>query len=429
VAKGPKPVSSEAWDSLVVEMKSNDRYFQRGLGNRAEIVPQLRADYHNQLVDSLKAGGYRMASASGALEIRLAREFGFCYGVDRAVEYAYETRERFPEKRIFITGEIIHNPRVNGRLEEMGVRFLPQAQDVSARLADVREEDVVIIPAFGVEAEAMNALFAKKCILVDTTCGSVLNVWKSVIGFAQDGFTAVVHGKFAHEETRATCSQVTRFPSGRYLVVRDRDEAQIVCDYIARRGDRGAFLERFGAVSSPGFDPDADLERVGVANQTTMLSSESLEIAEMLRQAIAARHGAAEVASRFRSFDTICSATQDRQDAVLALIREGVDLMIVIGGFNSSNTTHLLEIASQSVPSYHIENASCLVSQDEIRHKPLARFTPVVTRDWLPAARVRIGITAGASTPNSEIGAAIERIFAFRGEAIPPVTASSTETT
>jgi len=412
-----KAASSDAWDSLVVEMKNNDRYFQRGLGNRAEIVPQLRQDYHNQLVDSLKANGYRIAS--GACEIRLAREFGFCYGVDRAVEYAYETRERFPEKRIFLTGEIIHNPRVNGRLREMGVLFLPQSENQEERFAAVREDDVVIIPAFGVETAALAALVTKQCILVDTTCGSVLNVWKSVIGYAQHGFTAIVHGKFAHEETRATCSQVTRFPNGRYLVVRDREEAAIVCAYIERGGDRAAFLERFAPASSPGFEPDTGLEQIGVANQTTMLSSESLEIAEMLKQAIIARHGAEEAARRFRSFDTICSATQDRQDAVVALIDEGVDLMIVIGGFNSSNTTHLLEIASRSVPSYHIENASCLLSADEIRHKPFARFTPLVTRDWLPKGPARIGITAGASTPNSEIGAAIERIFLFRGEPLP----------
>ncbi|MFN0150551.1 MAG: 4-hydroxy-3-methylbut-2-enyl diphosphate reductase [bacterium] len=412
-----KAASSDAWDSLVVEMKNNDRYFQRGLGNRAEIVPQLRADYHNKLVDSLKQNDYRIAS--GTCEVRLAREFGFCYGVDRAVEYAYETRERFPEKRIFLTGEIIHNPRVNGRLREMGVLFLPQSENLEERFADVHEDDVVIIPAFGVETAALAALAPKKCILVDTTCGSVLNVWKSVIGYAQDGFTAIVHGKYAHEETRATCSQVSRFPNGGYLVVRDREEAAIVCEYIERGGDRAAFLERFAPVSSPEFDPDTRLERIGVANQTTMLSSESLEIAEMLRQAIVTRHGADEAARRFRSFDTICSATQDRQDAVVALINEGVDLMIVIGGFNSSNTTHLLEIAGQSVPSYHIENASCLLSADEIRHKPLARFTPVVARDWLPRGAARIGITAGASTPNSEIGAAIERIFLFRGEGLP----------
>jgi 4-hydroxy-3-methylbut-2-enyl diphosphate reductase len=418
LSHNPKVASSGAWDRFVVSMKSNDRYFQRGLGNRAEIAPQLSQDYHNALVDRMRQSGFRLAS--GELEIRLAKEFGFCYGVDRAVEYAYETRERFPDKRIFITGEIIHNPRVNGRLLDMGVTFLPQTADLAERFAPVTAEDVVLIPAFGVEAEAMTHLFERRCILVDTTCGSVLNVWKSVLSYAQDGFTAVVHGKYAHEETRATCSQVTRIPGGRYLVVRDRAEAQIVCDYIEGRGDRAAFLAHFAAASSPGFDPDADLARVGVANQTTMLSSESLEIAEMLRRAIAARDGDEEAARRFRSFDTICSATQDRQDAVIALIAEGLDLMIVIGGFNSSNTTHLLEIASRSVPSFHVENASCLISADEIRHKPLARFTPIVSTGWLPrSGPVRIGVTAGASTPNSEVGAAIERIFTFRGEPLP----------
>jgi len=405
-------VPPTAWDDIVVSNKINERYFAKGLGNKKEIVGQLRNDYHSRIVEELKQGGFRMAH--GETEVRLAREFGFCYGVDRAVEYAYETRERFPAKRIFITGEIIHNPRVNGRLVEMGVRFLPQTADVVERFAEVGEEDVVLLPAFGVETSAMAHLLGKNCILVDTTCGSVLNVWKSVLRYAQDGFTAVVHGKYQHEETRATCSQVTRFPGGRHLVVRDHDEARAVCEFIEGRSDRAAFLARFSAASSPGFDPDVDLERIGVANQTTMLSSESLEIAARIRCAMERRHGVEEAARRFRSFDTICSATQDRQDAVMALIADGVDLMIVIGGYNSSNTTHLLEIAAKSVPSYHVEDAASLLSAREIRHKPLDG-TPVVAQGWLPAGAVRIGMTAGASTPNSEIGAAIERLFAFRG--------------
>lgn len=415
------------WDEFVVTMKGNERYFAKGLGNRAEIAGQLRHDYHSRIVEELRRNGFRIAS--GTTEVRLAREFGFCYGVDRAIEYAYETRERFPAKRIFITGEIIHNPRVNARLTEMGVRFLPAGPDVAARFAEVTEEDVVLLPAFGVEAAAMAHLLSKDCILVDTTCGSVLNVWKSVIRFAQEGFTALVHGKYQHEETRATCSQVTRIPGGRYLVVRDREEARAVCAYIegvapapavpARAAARDAFLERFRAAASRGFDPDTDLQRIGVANQTTMLSSESLEIAGMIRAAMERRHGTEEAARRFRAFDTICSATQDRQDAVVALIEEGVDLMIVIGGFNSSNTTHLLEIASRSVPSYHVEDAACLLSAREIRHKPLTSAAPVVTEGWLPAGRVRIGLTAGASTPNSEIGAAIARVFTFRGDPLP----------
>lgn len=401
-------------DSVGVTLKNNERYFAKGLGHKKEIAGQLSRDYHSRLVEELKQNGFRIAR--GSTEVRLAREFGFCYGVDRAVEYAYETRERFPSKRIFITGEIIHNPRVNGRLVEMGVRFLPDTPDIAARFAEVAADDVVLLPAFGVEASAMAHLLGKDCILVDTTCGSVLNVWKSVLRYAQDGFTAVVHGKYQHEETRATCSQVTRIAGGRYLVVRDHAEARIVCDYIEGHGDRTAFVARFAPASSPGFDPDADLERIGVANQTTMLSSESLGIAAAIRRAMERRHGVEEAARRFRSFDTICSATQDRQDAVMALIDETVDLMIVIGGFNSSNTTHLLEIASARVPSYHVEDAACLLSAREIRHKPRGSAAPVVATGWLPEGPAVIGMTAGASTPNSEIGAAIERVFSFRRE-------------
>jgi 4-hydroxy-3-methylbut-2-enyl diphosphate reductase len=389
-------------------------YFRKGFGLKGAIEGTLHSDYHSRVVDAVRAAGYTLAV--GDLTFRLAGEFGFCYGVDRAVEYAYETRSKFPDRRTFLVGEIIHNPHVNHKLEAMGVRFLFRSNGGEFDFGAVTRDDVVILPAFGVTVKDLQRLRDIGCVLVDTTCGSVLNVWKRVEAYARDGFTAVIHGKYYHEETKATSSQVTKYAGGKYLIVRDMDEAREVCAYIEGAGSREQFLRRFAHAMSPGFDPDRDLERVGVANQTTMLSNESLAIAEEIRQSMIKRHGEAGVAAYFRTFDTICSATQDRQDAVLKLIAEPLDLMVVIGGYNSSNTTHLAAICQDKVPTFHIEDAACLdVEQGSIRHRPVGGVEEVRLDAWLPAGPRTIGITAGASTPNNKIGETIERIAATRG--------------
>ncbi|HYV17702.1 MAG TPA: 4-hydroxy-3-methylbut-2-enyl diphosphate reductase [Verrucomicrobiae bacterium] len=388
-------------------------YFQRGFGLKAEVSPHLHADYHSGLVERLKSSGHRLEA--GDLTFLLAREFGFCYGVERAVEYAYETRRRFPDRAIWLTGEIIHNPHVNQRLQEMGIGFLREASGEGPGLDAVKREDVVILPAFGVTVQEMQALRERGCILVDTTCGSVLNVWKNVDRFSASGFTALIHGKYAHEETRATASRTTRQAGGRYLIVRDRKESARVCDYIRAGGNREAFLRDFAPACSPGFDPDRDLARVGLANQTTMLSSESLQIQEEIRQALADRWGAASIEDHFRAFDTICSATQDRQDAIVELLGQKPDLMVVIGGYNSSNTNHLTALAGRSVPTFHIEDATCIESAGSIRHKPFGQTAERRTEGWLPQGPVVIGLTAGASTPNNKIGEVVAAIAGLRG--------------
>src|ERR687885_2990214 len=311
-------------------------YFRKGFGLGAEVQGELAADYEGQLVTLLREREYTLTV--GDVTVRLAREFGFCYGVERAVEYAYQTRRKFPDRRLFLVGEIIHNPHVNARLREMGIEIL-LPRDGVFDFGDVRPDDVVILPAFGVTIQDFERLRAIGCVLVDTTCGSVLNVWKRVESYARDGFTALIHGKHYHEETRATASQVLKFPEGRYLVVRDMEEARAVCDYIEGRSDRAAFLGRFAHAASPGFDPDRDLRKIGVANQTTMLARESLAIGEEVGRAIERARGAAARASDFRTFDTICSATQERQDAVRELLEEPLDAMVVIGGLNTNNTT------------------------------------------------------------------------------------------
>jgi len=343
--------------------------------------------------------------------IRLAKEFGFCYGVDRAIDYAYETKAKFPGKRIFLTNEIIHNPRVNLKLQEMGIRFLfgPYAEGLS--IGDLQPEDVVIIPAFGTTTSELERLQKRGCTLVDTTCGSVMSVWKRVESYARDGMTSIIHGKFDHEETQATSSRATQYPGGKYLIVRDKDQTKKVCDTIEGKGNRNSFMKEFLQAVSEGFDPDTDLERVGCANQTTMLSSESLEIASMLQGAIQRRYGNEEAPKRFRHFDTICSATQERQDAVLSLCREGVDVMIVVGGYNSSNTGHLVEMSLEYCPAYHVKDASCLLSKDLIRHKKAFANEIIETTRWLPEEKITLGVTAGASTPNRVIEEVIHRIL------------------
>ncbi|HJR17430.1 MAG TPA: 4-hydroxy-3-methylbut-2-enyl diphosphate reductase, partial [Gemmatimonadales bacterium] len=314
-------------------------YFRKGFGLKTEIAGRLTSDYHSAIVETLRSNDYRLQV--GSLTFRLAREFGFCYGVDRAVEYAYETRTKFPGRRLFLVGEIIHNPHVNQKLRDMGITLLGQHQDGEFDFSAVTTEDVVIMPAFGVTIRDFERLRAIGCVLVDTTCGSVLNVWKRVESYARDGFTAIIHGKHYHEETKATASQVMKYPAGRYLVVFDMAEARMICDFIEHRRNLPVLEARFRQAVSPGFDFERDLTRVGLANQTTMLSGESLAIAEEVRQSVIRRYGADAAPQHFRSFDTICSATQERQDAVLTLLQEPLDVMVVVGGYNSSNTCHL----------------------------------------------------------------------------------------
>ena len=383
--------------------------FRKGLDLKNEVAHVLADSYHSALVNTIKEQDYQFTS--GRLRVHLAREFGFCYGVDRAVDYAYQARKRFPDRPVLLTGEIIHNPHVNEQLRAQGIRFLTDPGESIERLTP---DDVVILPAFGVTIELLEQLSAQGCTLVDTTCGSVLNVWKNVKRYAQEGFTSVIHGKHWHEETRATASQALN-AGGHYLVVLDREEANTVCEYIRHGEDRAAFLAQFQHAASPGFDPDRDLGHIGCANQTTMLSTESLEVGEGFRRAMVDRHGEAAMPARFRAFDTICSATQDRQDAVVALLESRhVDLMLVLGGYNSSNTFNLARICAASVPTYHIADPEGLVSADAIRHKPIDGKLEVTTSGWLPhPGQVSVGLTSGASTPDNLVGAVIQRLDAF----------------
>jgi len=399
-------------------------YFRSGLGLKSEVKPLVDSEYQSGLVERIRSRGY--TETFGDITVRLAQEFGFCYGVDRAVDYAYETRIKFPDKRIFLVGEIIHNPHVNHRMKEMGIEFIYPEKDGHFTFDRVSPDDAVIIPAFGVTLKDFERLKQIGCVLVDTTCGSVLVVWKRVESYARDGYTAVIHGKYTHEESRATASQVNKHPGGKYLIVRDMDEAKIVCDYIAKRPghlSRDEFYEHFKEKATDGFDPDRDLEKIGVANQTTMLANESLAIGARIREAFVEAYGEDHAEAHYRSFGTICSATQERQDAVLEMMQEPPDVMVVIGGYNSSNTNHLAHMCREHTRTYHIQDATCIdVKTGVIRHKP--ELDPsaeeVAEENWLPAGSFELGLTAGASTPNNKIGETIVRVLKIRGVEIPP---------
>ena len=406
-----------------------ETYYRKGLGLKAEVQDDIVADYAGWVVDLLRERDFTLTV--GDVTVRLAREFGFCYGVERAVEYAYQARRKFPDRRIFLVGEIIHNPHVNDRLVQMGITILqplagaPASSEARFEYSGVGPSDVVVLPAFGVTIRDFEALREVGCVMVDTTCGSVLNVWKRVESYAKDGYTALIHGKAAHEETRATASQVRRFDGGHYLVVRDMEEAHLVCDYIAGLGaghvspeTAAAFQLRLGSAGSPDFDPAIHLRRIGVANQTTMLARESLEIGAEVGKAMSAAFGEEYAAANFRTFDTICSATQDRQDAVLELLNESLDAMIVVGGFNSSNTISLSMLCAEHVPTYHVEDAASIhPATGQVHYRRAGKHHHEETAEgWLPATGpVRVGVTAGASTPNNRIGEAVARIFATRG--------------
>jgi 4-hydroxy-3-methylbut-2-enyl diphosphate reductase len=380
-------------------------YYRKGFGLKAEVQDELAADYSGRLVDRMRAEDYTLQV--GDVTIRLAKEFGFCYGVERAVEYAYQTRRKF---------------HVNARLRQMGIEIL-HPQDGKFDFSKLTPEDVVILPAFGVTIHDFEHLRTKGCILVDTTCGSVLNVWKRVEAYAKDGFTALIHGKHYHEETRATASQVRKYPNGHYLVVRDMGEAQLVTGYIEGTVSADALMAKLGVGASEGFDPKQHLTRIGVANQTTMLARESLAIGEEVGKAISRARGAGARETDFRTFDTICSATQERQDAVAELLAEPLDTMVVIGGFNSSNTISLAALCDEKVPTYHIESPEGIDPDRGTIHfrKAAKKHEELEKRDWLPIGPTRIGITAGASTPNSKIGEAVIRILATRGLELPDV--------
>lgn len=386
------------------------------------VQAQVLSHYRSELVDRIRAKGH-VLSADGLLTVKLAKEFGFCYGVERAIDLAYAARKVFPGQSIYILGEIIHNPEVNDQIQAMGIKFL-SGKEKSADINDLKKDDVVIIPAFGTDVATRRKLEEKGCRFVDTTCGDVMSVWKRVRQYSKESVTSIIHGKARHEETKATTSQATAYGSGHYLVVFTLAETDYVCDYILNGGNKQEFLEKFKGACSEGFDPDTHLVAVGVANQTTMLRGETEEVQRRLKNAMIKKYGEANVDKHFRFFDTICGATQDRQDALEKLLCEPMDLLLVIGGYNSSNTSHLAEMGEAKLPTYFIKNAAMMASDKMIRHWNQHTHEEVETLNWLPPGKITVGITAGASCPNNLIEDAIRRLFELRGVSVQELLAN-----
>jgi len=387
-------------------LQQSDNYHRKGFGHAEEVLGVLNSEYQSSLIQEIRDNHYHLTR--GKVTIRLAEAFGFCWGVERAVAMAYETRQHFPQERLWITNEIIHNPSVNQRLKEMEVGFIPFLQE-SKDFSVVNAGDVVILPAFGASVEEMQILNDKGCTIVDTTCPWVSKVWNSVEKHKKRNHTSIIHGKYNHEETVATSSF-----AGTYLVVLNLAQAQYVSNYILQGGDNNEFLDKFKNAYSQGFDPDQDLEYLGIANQTTMLKSETEEIGKLFEHTMLKKYGPIALNDHFMSFNTICDATQERQDAMFELVKEKLDLMVVIGGFNSSNTTHLQEIAiEKNIPSYHIDSAARIGPGNLVEHKPLGEDL-MLTTNWLPDGEITVGVTSGASTPDKVVEEVIRKIFAIK---------------
>ncbi|HSI14050.1 MAG TPA: 4-hydroxy-3-methylbut-2-enyl diphosphate reductase [Chthoniobacter sp.] len=380
----------------------------------AAVQAQVESHYRSDVVETLRARGGTLTC--GGVTVRLAKQFGFCYGVERAIDLAYAAAKVFRDqgRRLFILGEIIHNPEVNEQIVALGIKNL-LGKNKEAEVRDLRAEDVVIVPAFGTDVATLARIKELGCQIVDTTCGDVMSVWKRVRQNASDDVTSIIHGKASHEETKATASRAVVSGKGNYLVVLTLADTDYVCNYIRHGGDKAAFLEKFRGAYSEGFDPDLHLRRVGVANQTTMMRGETEEVQRRIEVAIRDRDGAERAKQNFRFFDTICGATQERQDALKDMLESPMNLLLVIGGYNSSNTSHLAEMGEAKLPTYFIRNAGRLESRQRIVHFDQHAKQEIVTENWLPERPITVGLTAGASCPNNLIEETILRLYELHG--------------
>lgn len=400
-----------------LEYMQSDRFYRKGFKEVRETVENVMgSQFKSSTVDDLKSSNYVMER--DGVKVYLAKDFGFCWGVERSIALAYEAVEHFPDRKVHITNELIHNPEVNDNLKNMKVQFIekvPTNENPNAKnFETVQEGDVVILPAFGASLEEMTYLNDKKVEIVDTTCPWVSKVWNTVDKHQKDGATSVIHGKYAHEETVATVSFCED-----YICVKNLKEAEMVADYIVNGGDKEAFLAYFGKAVSPGFDPDTMLAKIGLANQTTMYKKETRAIGQLLQKAMMKKYGPVNVKEHYMEFDTICDATQERQDAVHELTEKaselGLDFILVVGGFDSSNTAHLLEIPMMAnVRSFHIDRAECISADNTITHRTMSG--EIITEPFILSfdKEIVMGVTSGASTPDKAVQDSLSQIFLLK---------------
>lgn len=358
---------------------------------------------------------------AGPVTFKLARHFGLCYGVENAIERAYRALAENPGKRIFLLSEMIHNPTVNADLESRGIRFLqsPEGEELIP-FEELSSDDIVIVPAFGTTVSTFERL---KALGVEpekynTTCPFVERVWKRAAQLGSQGYSIIIHGKHRHEETRATFSHARE--SAESLILRDLDEARWLGEFILERHPNEEFFSRFKDRISEGFDPERSLQRVGVVNQTTMLATETKEISQVIRDAMVERYGEEKISDHFADTrDTLCYATAENQAATYALLDSGADLALVVGGYNSSNTSHLVELLQEQMPTFFVKGAEEILSAEQIQHLALPQHELVVSSEWLPAIEegreLEIIVTAGASCPDALVERVIHRVCDLLG--------------
>jgi 4-hydroxy-3-methylbut-2-enyl diphosphate reductase len=387
---------------------------------RSDIVGRIKR--HRSVQDPRRKDVEPSVLDFGPVRVHIARHFGFCYGVENAIEIAYRTVEEHPDKRIFLLSEMIHNPRVNDDLRELGVEFIMTTHgEQIVPWDEVTQDDIVIVPAFGTTVETQNLLKSKGIdpFAFDTTCPFVQKVWNRSEKIGESGFTVVVHGKPQHEETRATFSHSRLH--GPTVIVRDMTETERLAEFIVEDRDVGEFQEWFGRQASEGFDPTVDLSRIGVVNQTTMLATETQAIADRLREAVVERYGEANLGDHYvDTRDTLCYATNENQSATLALIDQAADVSLVVGGYNSSNTSHLAELSQERLPTFFIEGPEEIVSDKVIRHFDLERSRLMEAHNWLPTKRpVDILLTSGASCPDALVDQVLIRVLELFDNTVP----------
>ncbi|KAK1402630.1 Hydroxyl-2-methyl-2-(E)-butenyl 4-diphosphate reductase [Heracleum sosnowskyi] len=394
------------------DLTRRPNYNRQGFGHKQETLELISREYYSDVIKTLKANGNEYTW--GDVTVKLAKSYGFCWGTERAIQLVYEAKDQFPDQKIWITNEIIHNPTFSKKVESLDIKYLPKNEESKKQYDVIEKGDVVMFPAHGVAVEEMMILSEKNVQIVDTTCPWVSKVWTTVEKHKSGQYTSIIHGNYEHQETIGTKSFAEN-----YVVVRNMEDAMYVCDYILGRqlnessSTKEAFLEKFKDKVSEGFDPDKYLVKVGIANQTTVLKGETEEIGKLVERTMMQKHGVENINNHFMSFNTICDATQERQDALEILLEDKLDVMLVVGGWNSDNTGRLQMISESKAPAYWVDSEERIGPGNRITYK-LSHDELVEKESWLAEGPITIGVTAGASTPDKVIEDVLLKVFAIK---------------